>query len=273
MKEEILNWLSKKAININYLDNNEFIHIEENIQLYFREKDFKISELTNIWKWYFQNKVNIYSDENINKLKEYIEEVMEFNENYNYDQDDVYVREIVTQTGFSSLISQFERNFFVIPKSQRNYVWTKEKVENLAVSLVRGLPIPPIYAYRNNQNQLVVLDGQQRLTSLYLYSKGIYISGKEKNNAINLKSVLSDENKLSVKEEENSFLKKLDDNFTVEKVDYRLRTIGGFSQNINYESLNPEIKALVDTRALTIIEILVMGTDNKEEVYYNIFGN
>ena len=39
---------------------------------------------------------------------------------------------------------------FVIPKYQRKFVWKKEQVQELAISLLRGFPIPPIYAYRNS---------------------------------------------------------------------------------------------------------------------------
>ncbi|MDE7043902.1 MAG: DUF262 domain-containing protein, partial [Acetatifactor sp.] len=43
---------------------------------------------------------------------------------------------------------------------------------DLATSLIRQFPIPPIYTYRNGKGQLEILDGQQRVMSLYFYYIG-----------------------------------------------------------------------------------------------------
>ena len=88
--------------------------------------------------------------------------------------DKVMVRNTMLQISFNSLISGIENGDYIIPGFQRFYRWTEEQVENLAVSFMRGMPIPPIYCYRNKKHQLVILDGQQRVLSLYLYYKGEY---------------------------------------------------------------------------------------------------
>lgn len=280
MLNQILEWLVDDGIDFRKNEENDFYYIilENKDHILLDEKRFKILNTTDEWKFLFgRSRVIKYEDEDsYEKLIEYVNKIKEESYIYNYSDDKVYVREITSQTSFATLIQQLEGAYFVIPKSQRNYVWSKEKVENLAISLIRGLPIPPLYAYRNDCNQLVILDGQQRLLSLYLYSKGVHINmnqdctkKEEKNKTVNLKNVLI-EKKI---QEDNSFFKQLQSRFDLVNTNYKLRTIAGKTHSIDYKTLDSGTKALINFRAITIIEILVQGTDNKEEVYYNIFGN
>ena len=62
--------------------------------------------------------------------------------------ENVMIQTATTQLSFSSLMFGLERGDFVIPDFQRMYHWTEEQAEQLAISLVRGMPIPPIYGYR-----------------------------------------------------------------------------------------------------------------------------
>ena len=102
--------------------------------------------------------------------------------------DNVLVRNTMLQISFNSLISGIEQGDYIIPGFQRFYRWKEEQVENLAISFIRGMPIPPVYCYRNKKHQLVILDGQQRILSLYLYYKGQYFKRK-RNVSADLRSV------------------------------------------------------------------------------------
>lgn len=73
------------------------------------------------------------------------------------------VQQYKTDIGFRTLVESVNDNLYIIPKYQRKYRWSKEQVIGLVESLLRGLPIPPIYTYRNENNQLEILDGQQRV--------------------------------------------------------------------------------------------------------------
>ncbi|MGL6025292.1 MAG: DUF262 domain-containing protein [Cetobacterium sp.] len=278
MKEKLLTWIKKNGIDLKKEDNKYYILLDGKDHIEINNDRFKILSTTDEWKWNFgRNRVIKYTEDNYNKLISYITEISEENKCYNYEDTGVYVREITSQVSFSSLMTQLEKGYFVIPKSQRNYVWSREKIENLAISLIRGMPIPPLYAYRNNNNQLAILDGQQRLMSLYLYSKGLYIdiddeskTKFEKSKTKNLKDILKEK---KIGESKEILIDELEKRFKLKETNYRLRTISKKIENINYSTLQPEIKALVDFRPITIIEILVQNTNNKEEVYYNIFGN
>ena len=83
--------------------------------------------------------------------------------------ENVMIQTVTTQLSFSSLVANLERWDFVVPDFQRMYRWTESQAEELAISLVRGMPIPPIYCFTNKEQQKVILDGQQRILSLYLY--------------------------------------------------------------------------------------------------------
>jgi Protein of unknown function DUF262 len=59
-----------------------------------------------------------------------------------------------------------------IPGFQRNYVWDIKRASKLIESLIIGLPIPQIFLYEEAKNTFLVIDGQQRLMSIYYFLKG-----------------------------------------------------------------------------------------------------
>ena len=97
---------------------------------------------------------------------------------------DIRVQQYKSDIGFRTLVESVNDNMYVIPKYQRKYRWGKKQVIDLVESLLIGLPIPPIYTCRNNKNQLEILDGQQRVMSLFFYYIGYFLN-KQKESAIN----------------------------------------------------------------------------------------
>ena len=61
---------------------------------------------------------------------------------------------------------------------QRNYVWSKPKADRFIESLLLGLPVPGIFLVQDENNRLLVLDGQQRLMTLQRFY-GEVDTGKE----------------------------------------------------------------------------------------------
>ena len=69
-----------------------------------------------------------------------------------------------------STIYDFIRSgVLVIPGFQRNYVWDIKRASKLVESLIIGLPVPQIFLYEAERNRFHVIDGQQRLMSLYYF--------------------------------------------------------------------------------------------------------
>lgn len=53
------------------------------------------------------------------------------------------------------------------PRFQRKYVWNITQASRLIESILLGFPLPVIYVSENDEGQWVVIDGQQRLTSIF----------------------------------------------------------------------------------------------------------
>ncbi|MDG7000440.1 MAG: DUF262 domain-containing protein [Nitrososphaerota archaeon] len=52
------------------------------------------------------------------------------------------------------------------PEFQRRKVWPKNAKSYLVDTVLRGLPVPEIFSYRERNGTLAVIDGQQRLTTI-----------------------------------------------------------------------------------------------------------
>ncbi len=60
-----------------------------------------------------------------------------------------------------------------IPTIQRHYVWTLLQASRLVESFLLGLPVPGIFFYKaKDTEKLLVVDGQQRLRSVFAYFEG-----------------------------------------------------------------------------------------------------
>lgn len=71
----------------------------------------------------------------------------------------------------TTLISLIERGYMKIPSFQRNYVWKKEMASKFIESIIIGLPIPQLFLFERARNNFLVIDGQQRLVTIYLFKK------------------------------------------------------------------------------------------------------
>lgn len=99
------------------------------------------------------------------------------------------------------LLSQTEKDEIVLPAMQRPFVWKDDRIYRLVDSLLRGFPVGAVmlwktatlqryrrilrdidtdnaqvfsYITSNSESKYLVLDGQQRLTSLFVAFKGTY---------------------------------------------------------------------------------------------------
>lgn len=71
-----------------------------------------------------------------------------------------------------TIISFIKSKVFKIPAFQRHYVWDIKRASKLIESLLIGLPIPQVFLYESGRNEFLVIDGQQRLMSLYYFVSG-----------------------------------------------------------------------------------------------------
>lgn len=87
----------------------------------------------------------------------------------------------------SELLDGISNQDLVLPEFQRQYVWSKEQAKRLMVSLIKEYPVGSLLFWKTNTppelknidkqptrlgTVQVILDGQQRLTTLYLLMRG-----------------------------------------------------------------------------------------------------
>lgn len=70
-----------------------------------------------------------------------------------------------------TIVDFIDKGIFRIPEFQRNYVWDISRASKLIESIILGLPIPQIFLYEEGKNRYLVIDGQQRLMSIYYFLK------------------------------------------------------------------------------------------------------
>jgi uncharacterized protein with ParB-like and HNH nuclease domain len=70
-----------------------------------------------------------------------------------------------------TLFSFIESGAVRIPGFQRNFVWDRHRSSKLIESLILGIPVPQLFLYEQSRNRFLVIDGQQRLMSIYYFIK------------------------------------------------------------------------------------------------------
>ena len=66
----------------------------------------------------------------------------------------------------------------IIPEFQRKFVWNNIKQSRLIESFLLGLPIPAIYFYKSPKEELLVIDGNQRIkTIISFYENKLILKG------------------------------------------------------------------------------------------------
>ncbi len=100
------------------------------------------------------------------------EEISEIEENeseHTFEKYDVSV--LPNDFNIQTIFSYMENDVFKIPKFQRNYVWEHHQASKLIESILLELPIPQIFLYQYDKNKYYIIDGQQRLLSVYFFMK------------------------------------------------------------------------------------------------------
>ena len=72
----------------------------------------------------------------------------------------------------STLCNFLDKRVIVIPDFQRDFVWDKRKASRFIESVTVGLPVPELFLYQVERNKWWVVDGQQRLMSIYYFRRG-----------------------------------------------------------------------------------------------------
>jgi uncharacterized protein with ParB-like and HNH nuclease domain len=175
----------------------------------------------------------------------------------------ISVQQYKTDMGFKALVEGVHDNLFVIPEYQRKYRWSKSQVEELATSLIRQFPIPPIYTYRNGKGQLEILDGQQRVMSLYFYYIGKFFK--------NEKLSVFDYQEIDV-DTAGNFVAALEKKYDIVPTNFYMQ-VGNDKCEISYQRLPVEMRRKVDYLSISVVEIKISNLEKKDEILHKIFAN
>lgn len=177
--------------------------------------------------------------------------------------NNISVQQYKTDMGFRALVEGVHDNLFVIPEYQRKYRWSKTQVEELATSLIRQFPIPPIYTYRNEKGQLEILDGQQRVMSLYFYYIGKFFKNEKKS--------VFDYQEIDV-DSAGNFVAALEKKYEIVPSEFYMQ-IGNDRRDISYQNLPVELRRKVDYLSISVVEIKISDMEKKDEILHKIFTN
>ena len=174
------------------------------------------------------------------------EEEEEEGVSYPPDYDVISIPNDFNVNTLNDLITQ---GIIQLPTFQRYFVWDIKRASKFIESLIMGLPVPEIFLYEEAKNKFSVIDGQQRLSTIY-YFKSMRFPLKER--VAELRKIFDENGKIPENIfQDNTFF----GNFTL-KLD--TTPINSRLNGLNYQTLETEDRRIFDlrpTRTITIRQI------------------
>lgn len=192
---------------------------------------------------------------------------------------------------FSSLVSEIDKGQIKIPQFQRDFVWSIQKSASIIDSIIKGYPIGTFIFWRTKERLRsirniggqtlpelgegesidFVLDGQQRLTSIYACLKGLSIQRDGENRTDDFSKIYID---LSSKDNEQIVkidVSEIDENKIISVLDL---LVGDFTVLAAYPNQYHERLKLYKTRIesyqYSIIQIKDVPIDIATEIFTRI---
>lgn len=161
----------------------------------------------------------------------------------------------------SGLLRRFADNDILIPSFQRNYVWSKDGASMFIDSVLRGLPTPSLFFYEQAPRKYLVIDGQQRLLSLYYYIRNIFPDKKQHQNI-----------QLS-KESIDIDFSKVENACALEGIPFTLsgKNIYSAWKGKTFEQLSPEQQKRITDTYIYIINLKQTNPKNDNSSMYLVF--
>lgn len=101
-----------------------------------------------------------------------VEEIEEEKED-SYSNDDLYnINSWGADLSFRELISMYEEDELIKPELQRKYIWEKPEASRFVESILLGLPVPSIFLANTSDSKKLIIDGYQRIMTVYDYVRG-----------------------------------------------------------------------------------------------------
>jgi len=151
-----------------------------------------------------------------------------------------------------------------IPDFQRNYVWDLKRASKLIESIITGIPIPQIFLYEKSKNNFLVIDGQQRLMTIYYFINKRF-PRKEKRSE--LRDIFDERREIpkEILENDNYFIR-----FNL-KLPPKSENKPNILDNLNYDTLD-EYKRTFELRPIRMVIIKQNMPPNDDSVIFEIFN-
>lgn len=160
--------------------------------------------------------------------------------------------------------SFIESGAIKIPNFQRNYVWDIKRASKLIESILIGLPVPQVFLYEEGRNSFLVIDGQQRLLSIYYFMKMRFPKTEKRTE---LRQIFDQNGKIP------DHILHDDTYFTKFKLQLSDFPDGGRNKfkGMNYETLN-EYKTQFDLRVIRNIIVKQNTPEDGDSSVFEIFN-
>lgn len=73
-----------------------------------------------------------------------------------------------------TLYERWRSGKIVLPRLRRRYTWGLPHASKLIESLMAGIPVPPVYLSTTDEETSIVIDGMQRLLTIFSYFEGAF---------------------------------------------------------------------------------------------------
>lgn len=153
-----------------------------------------------------------------------------------------------------------------IPGFQRNYVWDLKRASKLIESLLIGVPIPQIFLYEERKNSFLVIDGQQRLMTIYYFKKKRFPRMDKRSE---LRQILESNHNILPEEILNDNTYFVDFNLNLhENLPNKINKYNGK----NYFTLSTEDQTSLDLKTIRNIIIKQNAPEDGDTVIFEIFN-
>ncbi len=164
-----------------------------------------------------------------------------------------------------STIVDFIRSGAVkVPGFQRNYVWDIKRASKLIESLIIGLPVPQVFLYEEGKNSFLVIDGQQRLMTLFYFVHGRF---PRKDKRVELRRIFDEEGTLpeSVLADDQYF-----ENFNLQLSEVSPGQPNKFNKR-NYQTLD-DYKTSFNLRTIRNVIVKQVKPSDDDSSIYEMFN-
>lgn len=128
----------------------------------FVNNNCNIGELINRYTKGGKNMSEIAMDE----VKEELEQ---------YSDDDLYnINSWGADLSFREIITMYDDDELLKPELQRKYVWSRAEASRFIDSILLGLPVPSVFFAKEPNETMLIIDGFQRIMTVYDYVKGVF---------------------------------------------------------------------------------------------------